>query len=577
MSSELELLRQRISELETKNAKLEAEKAEIEVRNLEAMAEIVKLKAELKSRIEELEKSRADTAVENTRRDDRVEELEQKNTELEVRFALLEKGSLVVNGRQQNDKETIAEVLAVNVSDSVIDQQNDANTKSMDDKEIDNFIPEEPANVPDSVIAQLNQCKPPQIKETTKVNHQERLLEDRKTDAFLDEVHKKKVSDEIRQRKREKKLSQSHVLSQDSSSTISESFQADLSMTNTKHALPEQVVKESTPNQSSLVLMEPQKKEEKQVNLSEIKGEKISYNQKVEQDLICELLEFIRCHDSTSLLNSISSKHIPDVPVNANLTPGSVPHLAHLFNKAEKTGQKEKLRWYYYSEEYEKKVIVLSSENNISDQMARTQIYDEMELYLPGKKREYLRKMTQKAKNIYTLFKRIGIDKIGVVTCSADAISRLTDAQIQNIINLYTDELTKSQKLIGVNNCSRARDLSAESNKSGSKKSPDVGISTPPTSQISKTNQTNVRAQSKPTYDRTYFRNKTLCQYPTLYREFSSENFDYYGITDETSCDPKRTCPLCSLDHDDEESIEGRYKARSYFIKCERREVEIVA
>src|SRR2546423_5856281 len=89
--------------------------------------------------------------------------------------------------------------------------------------------------------------------------------------------------------------------------------------------------------------------------------------------------------------------------------------------------------------------------------MARMQIYDEMELYLPGKKREYLRKMIQKAKNIYTLFKGIGIDKIGVVTSSADAISRLTDAQIQNIINLYTDELTKSQNLIGVNNCSRAR------------------------------------------------------------------------------------------------------------------------
>ncbi|GES77803.1 hypothetical protein GLOIN_2v1882276 [Rhizophagus clarus] len=280
------------------------------------MAEIVKLRAELKSRIDELEKSRADTAVENTRCDDRVEELEQKNTELEVRFALLEKSSLVVN--------------------------------------------------------------------------------------------------------------------------------ADLSMTNTKHALPEQVVKELTPNQSSLVLMEPQKKEEKQVNLSEIKGEKISYNQKVEQDLICELLEFIRCHDSTSLLNSISSKHIPDVPVNANLTPGSVPHLVHLFDKAEKTGWKEKLR---------------------CDQMARTQIYDEMEL--------------------------IGIDKIGVVTCSADAISRLTDAQIQNIINHYTDELTKSQKLISVNNCSRVHNLSAESNKSRSKKSSDVGISTPPTSQILKTNQIN--------------------------------------------------------------------------------------
>ena len=92
----------------------------------------------------------------------------------------------------------------------------------------------------------------------------------------------------------------------------------------------------------------------------------------------------------------------------------------------------------------------------------------------------------------------------------------------------------------------------------------------------------NVFTTSRPlifviTYDRSYFRNKTLGQYPTLYREFSSENFDYYGITDETSCDPKRTCPLCSLDHDDEESIEGRYKAGSYFIKCEQRKVEIVA
>src|SRR6266496_3794109 len=78
-------------------------------------------------------------------------------------------------------------------------------------------------------------------------------------------------------------------------------------------------------------------------------------------------------------------------------------------------------------------------------------------------------------------------------------------------------------------------------------------------------------SQSKPTYDRSYFRNKTLDQYPSLYGEFSSENFDYYGITDETSC------PLCKLDHDDEEGIEGRYEARSYFIKCEQREIEIVA
>ncbi|CAB5382081.1 unnamed protein product [Rhizophagus irregularis] len=53
---------------------------------------------------------------------------------------------------------------------------------------------------------------------------------------------------------------------------------------------------------------------------------------------------------------------------------------------------------------------------------------------------------------------------------------------------------------------------------------------------------------------------KTLDQYPTLYREFSGENFDYYGITDETSCGDY-ICPLCKLGHDDEE-IEGLYEKK---------------
>jgi hypothetical protein len=61
--------------------------------------------------------------------------------------------------------------------------------------------------------------------------------------------------------------------------------------------------------------------------------------------------------------------------------------------------------------------------------------------------------------------------------------------------------------------------------------------------------------QSKPAYNHSYFHNKILDQYPNLYRECSSENFDYYGITDETSC-RDYICPLCKLSHDDEE-IEG--------------------
>ncbi|CAI2188396.1 17343_t:CDS:2, partial [Funneliformis geosporum] len=57
--------------------------------------------------------------------------------------------------------------------------------------------------------------------------------------------------------------------------------------------------------------------------------------------------------------------------------------------EAEKTGWKEKLHWYYYSEEFEKKVITIALESNISDQMARTQIYDEIEPYLSGRKAFY--------------------------------------------------------------------------------------------------------------------------------------------------------------------------------------------
>jgi hypothetical protein len=104
------------------------------------------------------------------------------------------------------------------------------------------------------------------------------FLENKKMDAFLDKVHKKKVSNEIRQRKQKKKLSQLHMLSQDLSSITSELFQADLSITNTKHALPEQVVKEPIPEESFLVFMKFQKIKEKQVNLSEIKKVKIPYN-----------------------------------------------------------------------------------------------------------------------------------------------------------------------------------------------------------------------------------------------------------------------------------------------------------
>src|ERR1043165_3857627 len=89
MSSEHEILRQRITELEAENAKIKAEKADIEDMYIELLKQIREEctrrdaeKAEFKARIEELEKNRTDTVAENAELRARVVKLEQDIDEL---------------------------------------------------------------------------------------------------------------------------------------------------------------------------------------------------------------------------------------------------------------------------------------------------------------------------------------------------------------------------------------------------------------------------------------------------------------------------------------------------------------
>ncbi|CAG8469119.1 16707_t:CDS:2 [Racocetra fulgida] len=74
---------------------------------------------------------------------------------------------------------------------------------------------------------------------------------------------------------------------------------------------------------------------------------------------------------------------------------------------------------------------------------------------------------------------------------------------------------------------------------------------------------------SNPTRNHVYFCNKILKQYPNLCQEGSDGNDNYYGITD------KSLYPLCKLDHNDENGIEGRYEIESYNLKCEQCKIEI--
>ncbi|RHZ80845.1 hypothetical protein Glove_131g93 [Diversispora epigaea] len=124
--------------------------------------------------------------------------------------------------------------------------------------------------------------------------------------------------------------------------------------------------------------------------------------------------------------------------------------LARLYQKALKAENRvtqayqEEIRcWYYYAEEFEKKVMsIRDNDRRIGDQQARTKVYDEIRDHLSGITKDTLRKKTQRARAIYNLFKKIGVEKIKRVhSYSADAIASLTVSQMQTIIDRVTNSL----------------------------------------------------------------------------------------------------------------------------------------
>ena len=139
--------------------------AELEAKNAELVDENTKLRQELRSRIKELEKSRTDTDVDNARRDVEI-------AEIKAEVVKLAEGAVAKDNNEEN-KELISLEKVVNAPCSVADQPNNTEQKCLN--------PSTPVS-----------CQ--------------KSLEDEKIDVFLDGVHKKMVSDEIRQRNREKKL-----------------------------------------------------------------------------------------------------------------------------------------------------------------------------------------------------------------------------------------------------------------------------------------------------------------------------------------------------------------------------------
>ncbi|CAJ0892182.1 12852_t:CDS:2, partial [Entrophospora sp. SA101] len=202
-------------------------------------------------------------------------------------------------------------------------------------------------------------------------------LEDEEIDEFLDTKRKERVSEEIIQIIKEKKLRDQEVSSrrQDTS--------------------PEKLISSPLPlnhNEKTGQILEISPLPEKS-NL------KIPYNRKVEQGLRHELSV---CNKDNNKSNSGASAkthkvfdiQIPDFPLETILTGSSKitsRNIVDLFRVAMKVRQKENLCWYCYYKAYENRVSDIKSANNsrasakahIDDQLARTIVYNEIKSLLP--------------------------------------------------------------------------------------------------------------------------------------------------------------------------------------------------
>src|SRR5436190_17051956 len=354
MSSELEVLKQRIVELEAKNAELEAEKAELLKRIME----------------------------ENTRRNIRVEELKQKNKELETRFAIVEQASLPAEEQSYNDNPS-------DDSTSNFNSVAEYHEKPLVDVETDNSFPEEVCYNKQELVA------------TVPANSAKRLngkpLEEKDMDSFLLEAHKKIVSSEIKRRNKEKKNEKNgqRLIQEISSSVPKENHVTKVSET-----------------------ARSRKSDNSDVLVSLFHGTSmIEISQHLAQ--LCDKALIAEEHRLEANQEEILCWY--------HYGRNFVFQLEALCDK-NKIGEK-KARGLIY-DEVVKQVNILRKKRS-----------QDTGVPLPDITRDGLRKKTQRAEKIYKLLEKIGLDKIQYIkSYSANEISKFTNDEIQKIIDHFSNK-----------------------------------------------------------------------------------------------------------------------------------------
>ena len=116
--------------------------------------------------------------------------------------------------------------------------------------------------------------------------------------------------------------------------------------------------------------------------------------------------------------------------------------IVYMFRKAVRSGYEETLHWYGFAESYDKRVNEIRTINKVKINTAKQQVYQDVKRLLPDISDVNLRQQLSRARKIYKLFNAVGVEKIKQVTYSANAISNLSNIQIQNIIDYVLSAIT---------------------------------------------------------------------------------------------------------------------------------------
>jgi hypothetical protein len=165
-----------------------------------------------------------------------------------------------------------------------------------------------------------------------------------------------------------------------------------------------------------------------------LRPSRISYRQRAIDGLLQELLLVApdEAEEDVSMIDEAPRGGVRSIGEN-------LARLYRIASSAERhvtlSKQVEIRSWYNYGEEFENRVSEISSSRRVTDKTARSNVYKEIMPHLFGITQQNLRTKTHKARNIYRLFREIGVNRIrSVKSYSADFISSLTVAQIDLIV-----------------------------------------------------------------------------------------------------------------------------------------------